>query len=238
MTALMKRGAFHLLLVAVVLGFSACAKSHSDPVARGRAAFASYDCKKCHVVNGVGGALGPDLTFVGFRKSPEFLDVWLKDPRAWKADVSMPNFHFKDNVRADIVAYLASLQGQGYLEGGAKPWAHAELAGDSVKRGEEIYKRVGCVTCHNKVGKGGYPNLNAVGGLVPSLSMVADGFSKAELVQKIMEGVAHPAKADEAGAAPLLAMPAWEKKLNKEEVEAIADYLMTLKPKGASDGDW
>lgn len=236
MTALMKRAARFLPLFALVLAFSACAKSHSDPVARGRAAFASYDCKKCHVVAGVGGVLGPDLTYVGFRKSPEFLDVWLKDPRRWKADVSMPNFHFSDNVRADLVAYLGSLKGEGYAA--AKPWASAELAGDPVKRGEEIYKRVGCITCHNKGGKGGYPNNNAVGGLVPALQLVADGFSKDELVKKIIEGVAHPASADPAQPAPLLAMPTWEKALNKEEVEAVADYLMSLKPKGASDGDW
>lgn len=238
MTALMKRAARFLPLFALVLAFSACAKSHSDPVARGRAVFASYDCKKCHVVAGVGGALGPDLTLVGFRKTPEFLDVWLKDPRAWKADVSMPNFYFKDNVRADLVAYLSSLQGQGYLEGGAKPWAAPAFADDSVKRGEEIYKRAGCITCHNKGGKGGYPNNNAVGGLVPALQLVADGFSRDELIAKIMEGVAHPASADPAQPAPLLSMPAWEKKLNKEEVGAVADYLMSLKPKGASDGDW
>lgn len=236
MTAIMNRGAFRLLLVAVVLGFSACAKSHSDPVARGRAVFASYDCKKCHTVAGVGGALGPDLTLVGFRKTPEFLDIWLKDPGAWKADVSMPNFHFSDGVRADLVAYLSTLQGQAYLEGGAKPWAAIE--GDSLKRGEEIYKRVGCTTCHNKAGKGGYPNVNAVGGRIPTLELVADGFSKEELVKKILEGVAHPAKADPAGPDPLLSMPAWEKKLNKEEIEAVADYLISLKPKGAKDGDW
>lgn len=232
------RRASPFLLFAAVLGLSACAKSHSDPVARGRAIFASYDCKKCHMVAGVGGTLGPDLTFVGFRKTPEFLDVWLQNPGKWKADVSMPNFHFKDNVRADLVAYLASLKGQGYLEGGAKPWAAAALQGDPVKRGEEIYKRVGCITCHNKGGKGGYPNNNAVGGLVPALALVADGFSKEELVKKVMEGVAHPAKADAAGAEPLLHMPSWQQKLNKEEVEAVADYLLSLKPKGAAGGDW
>lgn len=231
---LMKRVLPLSLILAVPVLLSSCAKSHSDPVLRGRAVFASYDCKKCHAVGGVGGTLGPDLTFVGFRKSPEFLDVWLKDPRAWKADVSMPNFYFKDEVRRDLVAYLASLQGDAYLTG-ARPWASIE---DPVARGKEIYTRVGCVSCHNKDGKGGYPNNNAVGGLVPPLQLVADGFSKDELIQKIMEGVLHPASADPAQPAPLLYMPAWEKKLNKEEVAAVADYLLSLKPKGAGGEDW
>lgn len=224
--------AFALLLSVVSLGASGCAKGHDDPVSRGRAMFASYDCKKCHTIASEGGTLGPDLTFVGYRKTPEFLDTWLLDPGAWKADVSMPNFHFKGNVRADLVAYLSTLQGQSYLESPQRPWDHV----DPARRGEEIYKRVGCITCHNKAGKGGYPNNNAVGGRIPSVNLVADGFSKDELIKKISEGVRHPGKADAAGPEPLLYMPAWEQKLKKDEVEAVADYLLSLKPKGAAAG--
>ena len=233
----MKRTVHSLLLVSVALGFSACAKEHNDPVARGRAVFASYDCKKCHTVDGKGGSLGPDLTFVGFRKTPAFLDVWLKDPHAWKADVSMPNFHFQDGIRADLVAYLATLQGDAYLKG-AKPWDAAELAEDPIKKGAEIYKRVGCITCHNKAGKGGYPNNNTVGGKVPALEAVADGFSPDELLKKISDGVAHPGKSDPAGADPLLYMPKWSDKLSAEEIKAVAAYLISLKPKAASKDDW
>ncbi|MBI3299793.1 MAG: cytochrome c [Elusimicrobia bacterium] len=224
-----------LAFLVLAFALSGCSR-HSDPVARGQAMFASYDCKKCHMVDGDGGTLGPDLTLVGFRKSPEFLDVWLRNPGAWKADVSMPNFHFADGVRSDLVAYLATLQGQAYLEG-ARPWDHADLAGDPVKRGEEIYERVGCVTCHNKRGKGGYPNINAVGGRIPTLTAVAEGYSKDELVKKISDGVRHPGKADAAGADPLLYMPAWGEKLKKDELEAVADYLISLKPQGAASGD-
>lgn len=225
-----------LILLVLASVFSACAQTHSDPVSRGRALFASYDCKKCHTVAGAGGALGPDLTFVGFRKSPQFLDTWLKDPRAWKADVMMPNFYLKDNVRADLVAYLSSLKGEGYLAG-QKPWDAPALASDSVKRGEDIYRRVGCVTCHNKGGEGGYPNNNVVGGHIPTLKNVADGFTRDELVKKITNGVAHPGKADPGGPDPLLYMPEWGQKLKADEVEAVADYLISLKPKAAGGGD-
>lgn len=229
----MKRSLALCLFVAL---FSACAKQN-DPVARGQAMFASYDCKKCHRVAGEGGTLGPDLTFVGFRKDPEFIDTWLKDPRAWKADVSMPNFQFKDNVRADLVAYLSSLKGQGYLDGPAKPWDDAQLSADPVKRGEELFRRVGCVTCHNKGGKGGYPNNNVVGGHIPALVNVSDGYTKEEVVKKITEGVRHPIKADAAGPEPLLYMPHWADKLKADEIQALAEYLFSLKPKAAAGGD-
>src|SRR5512134_601187 len=65
-------------------------------------------CRSCHVINGRGGTIGPDLTYVG-DKAPEQYDygrlsgqktsfAWhvahFKDPRALVQDSVMPNFHF------------------------------------------------------------------------------------------------------------------------------------------------
>jgi cytochrome c oxidase cbb3-type subunit III len=40
---------------------------------RGRKVFAKNNCAKCHIVDGVGGSLGPDLTDVGARRGLNFL---------------------------------------------------------------------------------------------------------------------------------------------------------------------
>ncbi len=214
-------------LLFIVGTLSSCQLGHDGPVENGRAAFQAYKCTKCHTVAGDGGVLGPDLTFVGFRKTPDFLNRWLINPSAWKPHVSMPNFYLQDEVRESLVAYLSTLQGQAYLNGG-RPWNSKELLSDSAKRGSEIYDRVGCVTCHGKAGVGGYPNNNVVGGLIPAINTVKDTFSREELIKKIAQGVRHPVKVDPSGPEPLLYMPRWSAKLKVDEIEAVTDYLMTL----------
>jgi cytochrome c551/c552 len=91
---------------------------------------------------------------------------------------------------------------------------------------------VGCVGCHGRNGVGGYPNNNVVGGMIPTLTKVAEGYSKPELEAKIMSGV-KPAKADMSGPAPMIDMPEWGKVLKSDEIDALADYLISLKPNSA-----
>jgi cytochrome c oxidase cbb3-type subunit III len=49
---------------------------------RGRNLYANLDCATCHVVNGQGGVLGPDLTRVGARRAPAYMRKTLTNPGA------------------------------------------------------------------------------------------------------------------------------------------------------------
>ncbi len=223
------------LFLAFLFLLSACGKP-KDPAVRGQAYFVGLGCITCHRVgNRGGGQAGPDLTFVGFRKSPEWLDRWLKDPSAWKAGTSMPNFKLTDEVRGDLVAYLSSLKGELYIQG-PKPWDAPDVKDDSIKRGEVLFNKVGCVGCHGSQGAGGYPNNNVVGGKIPSLTFAADGYSKEEMHKRIADGKKSD-PADASQPAPLIYMPRWEEKLTADEIDAVVDYVMSLRPQDKKS-DW
>ena len=64
---------------------------------------------------------------------------------------------------------------------------------------------------------------------VPSLIYVAEGFTPEELKETIRKG-RYPARSDPNDLAPPLWMPAWGEKISEQELEALVEYLMSLKP--------
>lgn len=203
----------------------------------GKAYFKQVGCVSCHRVGDEGSATGPDLTFVGLRHSPEWLALWIADPQAWKPDTLMPNTRLPESARKSIVAYLSGLKGQDAPRG-RRAWDDPSLMKDPVARGRVLFARAGCLACHGLGGQGGYPNNNVRGGRIPPLIKVSEGYTKAELIAKIRRGVAQPERADPAGPAPLIFMPAWGDVLDEGELDAVASYLLSLAPAGSAGDDW
>jgi cytochrome c oxidase subunit 2 len=91
-----------------------------SPAARGREVFRTSACVGCHAIQGLsGGAIGPDLTHVGSRRTlaggmlpntPDELARWLRDPPAVKPGSLMPNLHLGEADVTALVAYLTSLK--------------------------------------------------------------------------------------------------------------------------------
>lgn len=218
------------ILPALLLALAACSRQPelADPVARGERDFNGLGCAKCHMIGDKGNGWGPDLTNVGFRKSAAWIDQWLKDPHAWNPKTVMPNFNLKDSTRADLVAYLSAQKSQAWK---VKPWeTEAAKALPAAARGKIIFDAVGCVSCHAKDGYGGYPNNNVAGGLVNSLSKVTEGYSKAELHERIKSG-AVPIPNDSKLPPPMLQMPKWGAQLGEKEIDDVVEYLFSLGPK-------
>jgi len=114
----------------------------------------------------------------------------------------------------------------------------AELAKMTpADRGHLVFQKYGCFQCHGQDGKGGVPNPNAkTAELVPSLIFVADGYNRAELTAFISRGERVIPRKNPAGPEPPHFMPQWGKIVNTNELNDLADFLFSLKPKGSDVG--
>ncbi|MBI3288987.1 MAG: c-type cytochrome [Elusimicrobia bacterium] len=184
----------------------------ADPAAL----FDARGCRSCHKVGARGGNSGPDLTLVGHRRTAGWIEAWLASPRAFKHDTRMPEQGLSAADRAALTGYLAAQRGQAWAR---RPWEGA------ANPGEMIYVRAGCAACHGAAGAGGHPNPGGRGGLIPRLGPLLATYRKDELISKLKRG----AKADaDPGRTAEVDMPAWSGILGDAELDALADYLLTL----------
>jgi ubiquinol-cytochrome c reductase cytochrome b subunit len=86
--------------------------SQASLISQGKSLFSLQGCAGCHIVNGKGGSLGPDLSDVGSRGfSEQWLLTQLEDPKKHDADTLMPSFSSLSSQKLDsLVAYLESLK--------------------------------------------------------------------------------------------------------------------------------
>jgi len=203
-----------------------------DRLALGRRVFERYAsgrpaCATCHS----GGRPAENLPRLAGQHA-DYLARALREFRAGARLNSTMSFmaaELTDPEIEGVAAYVESLRG----EGNSSP---AEPA-SSVERGRALFRGAGCFQCHGDEGKGGVSNPNAQGGLVPTLTLVAQGYSDAELRDKIRRGVRVVAKADPAGPAPRLFMPAWGRFLSDAQIDDLAVYLKSLAA-GQNPGDF
>ncbi len=207
--------------------------SDQSSVAKGRALFADYDCFACHRIGSEGRFVGPDLTWVGIRKPETWERAWLRDPPGFKPDTLMPDFHIPQEGVEHLAAYLHTLQGQNNEEG--QQWEYMISFMINTKdrdRGDMVWKRLGCWSCHGENGKGGIRNPNAAAGheLVPNMKGVRDSYSKDELLAKITGGTKVPA-ADPSAELQPYSCPAYaEDAVNQQDLDDLYAYISSLAP--------
>jgi ubiquinol-cytochrome c reductase cytochrome b subunit len=187
-------------------------------------------CGTCHVVNGEGGTIGPDLTDVGSRHPVTFIESFIRDPESVVSGATMPAFHDKltqDQI-TDIASYLYSLK-----NGSPTPTPTATTTTPTMTPTSShtatttpsatattttpgptatidtdgLYGQY-CAVCHGDVRQGGFG---------PALTPdVLAGRSTAELTTVISEGED--------------TMPGFSVQLTPEEIDALVDYLETSQP--------
>jgi ubiquinol-cytochrome c reductase cytochrome b subunit len=106
-----------LFLVAVfsLLGISLknlYAVKRVDPgVAHGQALVANLGCTGCHRIHGTGGAVGPDLSYVGDqRPDREWHLKHFRNPQSVSPGSIMPKFPLTDQELQDLTSYMLSLR--------------------------------------------------------------------------------------------------------------------------------
>ena len=77
----------------------------------GEKVYQAQGCSACHLIRGIGGTTGPDLTKVGGRRDRAWLLGHFKDPKAYVPDSAMPPYgHLSDQELSDLTEYMVSLK--------------------------------------------------------------------------------------------------------------------------------
>ena len=66
----------------------------------------------CHTLKGKGGAVGPNLTYVGSRRTREYIYQQIKDPKSHNPRTEMPSFGGRvseEDINA-LADYLAGMK--------------------------------------------------------------------------------------------------------------------------------
>ena len=132
----------------------------------GRALFGELRCVSCHMVNGRGGTMGPELTRIGDKVGRDWLFSFLKDPYLTQPNTAMLRYRLTDTQLRDLTAFLL----EEYSTSGGTPAATPQAYEDpqAVAAGRATYIRRGCPSCHHIAG---VPDPGRIG---PNLAGVAD----------------------------------------------------------------
>jgi len=119
-----------------------------DPAA-GASLYGESFCASCHAVqnaagNVVGGDIGPELTRIGSKVKPEWLQAWLRDPRTYNSHTLMPRYRWSEQQLRLLSGYVQSKTDTDFLAN-----VHLDPATPrQIARGKALVTEYGCAVCH------------------------------------------------------------------------------------------
>lgn len=170
-------------------------------------------CAACHTVNNSPAALdraAPDLSDVGARVSPEFLQRFITAPGSAHAGSTMPDL--LANEPADQREKVAEALTHFLVSQSAKKFERQAVAEKDISEGKSLFHTVGCVACHSPRDDAGNEVLRE--GVV-ELGHVGGKYSPAALAEFLHQ----PARVRPSGRMP-------DMKLTPAEAKAVASYLV------------
>jgi len=77
----------------------------------GQKIYQAQGCSGCHMINGIGGTTGPELTKVGSRRDRKWLYEHFEDPSKVVANSAMPSYkHLGDQALNELTEYMLTLK--------------------------------------------------------------------------------------------------------------------------------
>jgi mono/diheme cytochrome c family protein len=120
----------------------------ADPTA-GATLYGQSFCASCHAVtlpngNIVGGDLGPELTKIGTKAKPAWIEAWLRNPAAYDSNTRMPHYRFDDKQIATLSGFLQAKADLDFLSN-----VHlADSTPAQIAHGKQLVSEYGCASCH------------------------------------------------------------------------------------------
>jgi mono/diheme cytochrome c family protein len=206
---------------------SSCGQCHQSPLIgtpqlnEGRRLLARSGCVHCHTVKLPDGRTmtatddPPSLSHVADKTTREWIFAWLKDPQAYAASATMPNFKLTDADARDISAFL--IANSTPVSGDTAPASASPKSADATV-GASLYGESFCASCHAVQNAAG----NLVGGNVgPELTRIGSKVKP----EWLRMWVRNPRVYD-----PPTAMPHY--RFSDQQVGMLSDFLM-----GKTDND-
>jgi len=160
---------------------SGCGQCHQDQLPGtpqlnlGRSMLRRYGCVHCHAITLPDGTKvaaidhPPSLDHIADKTTREWIFSWLKDPQAYSASTTMPDFKLSDADASDISAYLVSTSTP--LPGDSAALDVKPAVSADSSSGPSLYGESFCSSCHAVQNAAG----NLVGGnLGPELTRIGN----------------------------------------------------------------
>jgi mono/diheme cytochrome c family protein len=158
-------------------------KAVAGEAQEGASVYGEAFCASCHAVQNaaglmVGGDIGPELTRVGSKVKPDWLDGWLRNPKGYAAHTLMPRYRFSDKQLGLLEGFLMGKTDSDLLANVQLEPATKEQAA----RGKALVNERGCASCHE------INSVNRPANFAPDLTVVGSR-PLAKLV--FVPGIAH-----------------------------------------------
>ena len=125
-----------------------------------------FKCYQCHMFNGDGGTLAPDLSYEGSRSQRQWLIDFLRNPQTLRPTLTarMPHFNMTEKEATTIADYLSTRLQHPKVHPGVLD--EREFTPEMAEHGKQLFEvKFKCQSCHTIGSSGGYvgPSLNNAG---------------------------------------------------------------------------